>query len=912
MRGLTVWALLPCALLGATRLPADTLRILTPDGQPAAGAVVEIWPPYSGTDPLAAMAPPLFRVEAGEDGGVSWSPPARSGFLLLVNHPLLEPYHQELDPSLWKEGLRLRPGWAWRASVSGDGPLPAASRACASWTERLERWQLSRGFERCAPIAEGGTFELRGLAARPLEARIEVPGYLVAERAVAPNQAPSVVKLEAGHRVQGRVVAARTGQALAGAVVTSAGSAGVASDAQGLFELGVAQLPAVVEVSAPGFRAARLPSEPPLSGERVVVRLEPGQGVAFTLTDSEAQQLSAADLWVEHAPSSGSRRAWSSVITARPDGRFVVELPEPGTYSLSISTAELRGIRIPAVLVPEGQTVDLGNLALERGAGIAGQMIDAASNRPVAGVEVTALPLGLRLLRVVQSQRWPRAVSDSEGRFALSGLSPGRSVVAFEHPRFARRRIEVVLEPGELLSAGSVWLDRGVRLRGSVQGAPLLPVQGLSIRLFEADLPLLAPAAEVVTYEAGRFSMPALAPGRYRVEVRNERPLLSQEIELLPGAEVQSIELLPASSHVRCRVLDLGNPVAGGSVTLEPLLDPGREMGKLVVRFEGRREASFTHGSPSQPYGTPVAADGRFALTGVAPGAYALAYQSAAAGVTRRLLTIPEAGLDECQVRLQGRSWAGRVVDRETGAGVSGALEVRNPEGVLLAEQSADAEGGFAIEGLPAGQLELGVVASGYRNFVARADALSGAGGPALVELTPEQDGELALRVSDAAGEPVGGLLVTLLAEAGGVVRSLLTGPSGERRFSGLAAGSYFVVLTDPAAGLAVSQALRVEGGSSLSLSLDLTSGSFVALECDPDQCGQAAIERLALRTGGGPELSTFLQTVSPAMRLSDAGALGLGLLGPGTYQALLEVRGRRYSAEFTVTGPEPTLVRLR
>lgn len=904
-------ALLPLLLTflvaGTGGEPPEALLILNPAGEPLAGAMVEIWPPLDTADPLAAMAPPWVKGVTDRDGRLVASPPARGGFLLIVDHPNFEPWARELEPAFWREGLRLSPGRSFRGHLEPAVAAAELGRICSRFEEHLAPWQLTRGFERCTTIGTDGTFELSGLPAAATRAVVEVPGYLSAEVATGDAAQPAAIELAEGFPLTGRTLLGKTDKPLGGVRVTAPGSAPVVSDGLGRFRLAVAERPAEVSASAPGYHSlAQTAGGEGASGE-LLLRLEPRETVSFSATDPEARPVSDVAVKVEQILPNGMRRTALEEAKAESDGRIPFDLPAVGTYHLTVSAAGLRGTALPVFAIEEGQHLELGAVALARGARITGRVIDAASNLPVAGAELALLPLGLRAVRAAQDQQAPRTFSDRHGQFQLAGLPAGRAVLAVSHPDFAARRLGVLLRRDQEHSEDGLWLDRGVAISGRVLRAG---GSGLVVRFFEADLPLLSPAAEATTDAGGHFRLSRLAAGLYRVEVRGERPLLVQEVEVPVGVGELPLELLPALTSIRGRVVRDGVAAAGGSLRFTPVLDPGRQLGKTQIQFQGRRSAAFTHGAPIPAYAARVGEDGSFVLSGITPGAYELVHQSADGTLVRRRCEIPEPGLDEVEIDLGGRSLGGRITDRSSGAGLGAAVEVRDLEGLLLTTVQADADGAFTAVDLPAGPLIVRVRAAGFRTVLARRDELSNA--PLEIALEPAAAGSLELRAATGEGEPVSFATVTLVASGGSMERSLPTSAHGLRRFEGLAAGEYFAVLTDPEVGLLVVGRFDLGAGQERAAEVEAPPGAFVTLECDPEFCRGAGVERLDLETRDGLELCPYLPAALPALRFSAQGRLGLGVLGRGEYAVSLTVHGRALAARFAVTGPEPQAVALR
>lgn len=891
--------------------PPEALRILDREGRPVVGARVQVWPPFEEGEVLEAMAPPFLRAESGEEGKVELHPPSRPGFLLVVDHPGFEPYGSELQLTLWRTGVRLAPGRTWRGQVEGTHGLLSGGRVCASWVERFEPWRLRYPWERCAEVSSSGGFELAGLGSDPVAARAEVPGYLLAEVTVDGRSPPPGLRLERGRAVRGRVLTAAGLRPVLGATVSARGSSPVEAEANGSFELAIRELPATLEIAAAGYRTRQLLVEPAQNHSEITALLERGESLTFLLTDSESRPLDRAEIGIELADSAQSWSSWTVSASAAPDGRFSVDLPRPGTYRLRIAAHGLSPTRVPGFVVAAAETHDLGNLVLETGAELRGVVVDSVTNQPVAGVEVAWMPMGLRLLRALQDQRWPRTLSDAEGRFAMRGLAGGRAVVTLRAAGRATRRLGVLLAHHETKDLGPVWVDTGVHLRGRVRSEAGEPLSGFLVEVSEAELGLLTPSVTARCGANGEVSVPSLAPGRYRVQIRLDHPVLVEEVEIPQGAAEHWLDLVVPGRSLRGTVLAGGRPVAGGWATLDARLQPGGDSGKTQVTFEGRREARFTTGMTRQVFRSEVSAEGRFLFSALPPGGYTFSYEAVSGTSTRRSVHVSTEPSGELEVTVDGRDLEGRVTDRRTAAGVAALLLVRGCDGSLLAETTADAEGWFTLESLPGDELALQVSASGYQSRVFPLDKLGDAAMLWQISLDQAAPGEVEVRLIDEETGAGASAQVTLLAEGGGVVRSLPADREGARSFAGLAAGGYFVVVSDAASGLVVSDRLEVSGGELLRVEMELGAGAEVSFACEAERCGSAPVELLSVRRENGPELAAFLPGFGPALRLALDGRLHAGFLGPGTYRVRLTAKGEVYSATFRVASTEPSVVWL-
>ena len=84
-----------------------------------------------------------------------------------------------------------------------------------------------------------------------------------------------------------------------------------------------------------------------------------------------------------------------------------------------------------------------------------------------------------------------------------------------------------------------------------------------------------------------------------------------------------------------------------------------------------------------------------------------------------------------------------------------------------------------------------------------------------------------------------------------------------------------------------------------------LGEGAPVELTCDPQQCGGAAVDLIAVYSPAGIEIGPYLSGMTSGLRFSQAGEISLGRLAPGRYLVRLWVHGAKRERSLTV-GSEP------
>ncbi len=250
-------------------------------------------------------------------------------------------------------------------------------------------------------------------------------------------------------------------------------------------------------------------------------------------------------------PAQGAVRAWrvggnelgAEIVehgaTLDGTGRFTLTGLVPGLYRLVVEPREQAHLEalLERVRATAGEETAV-EVDLEWAAAVAGRVL--APPGPVARPRVEVLRDGKRV---------GTAAADEAGRFRLKGLSPG-PVLLLVHgmsgspPRRLVARLEAQATRDD--ATVDVHLGAPAAMRGRLMdesgaplpGAPVFAVLSLTPPVTShAD----APYAQAVTDAEGRFTLPHLIPGRWRVEAFGDgHPRARQglgEVEVEAGAE---------------------------------------------------------------------------------------------------------------------------------------------------------------------------------------------------------------------------------------------------------------------------------------------------------------------------------------------------------------------------------------
>jgi protocatechuate 3,4-dioxygenase beta subunit len=347
--------------------------------------------------------------------------------------------------------------------------------------------------------------------------------------------------------------------------------------------------------------------------------------------------------------------------------------------------------------------------------------------------------------------------TDGDGRFRISGLSPGRyKPQAWEAESFGTAVESVLLGFGE--SAQDVLIE--VHPAFSIQGH--IVVAGRESKPCpEGNLQLNDTAKGYTHYdatnEAGEIRIEAVQPGKYTVTLYCEGHLAEDAYDdiVVEDASVSGLRWeVREALAIRGRVLDTEG-------------DPVRD---VRVWAAVKRSADDPRGEQAQPQGTQSEEDGSFELGGLLPGVYTVSAWSRDRPAPREPVEVVlEGGADVNDVEIELPATGGlegSVVD-ERGEPVEGAhVRVTSPGWAGTTTMCAD-DGSFSLPNVKVGSHRAMATTSSWGGSM-RAPGTSDddvqgerveivGGETARVQLVVEsRGGTISGRVVDGDGQPVG------------------------------------------------------------------------------------------------------------------------------------------------------------
>ena len=575
------------------------------------------------------------------------------------------------------------------------------------------------------------------------------------------------------------------------------------------------------------------------------------------------------------------------------EGRFSISGPHRTGRRERFS---FRGDSFPALLITapgfatlavalsgfEGGQLDVGTLALYRGATLVGRCVDD-DGRPLQDVQLSVtvsrwpedvVPLHVERLGHMLSQ-----ISEQEcgadGRFRFDHLLPGRWQVTATRTGRVSASETFELEADGLTDAGDVLLSLGGSLRGRVVDAGGSPIKGASV--FASPTPnrmndYFRSSEDVLAGELamarrggrepdarsdadGRFVVTGQQPANLRLHAEAVGYEWGRLHDVSPGPDELTI-VLPPQAVAILSVVDArdGAPVPGAVLTATRRLtaDGGDEGSArtLVVRAadEGAGEVAADLGLSGDLVGrfvverlgpvrnhvlveAPGFAVRGFVLPGVESG-----------GVLERVLSLQPEGV-----------LAGRVIDGDGAPVARARITCRGPESARVplpqAHGATDAEGRFEVRGLQPADWEVLAEADGHL--------------PAWqVVALPQDDGsaEVAERLASLRD------MELALGKAGVITGVLLDGDGGARPRSRVfftrltpdpdpwsrVAERYFDVQTDPAGRFRAENLVPGSWRLGQWLEVELPAGGELDVVLRPTDSQYARVSGI-VRDGNGP-----------------------------------------------------------
>jgi len=285
--------------------------------------------------------------------------------------------------------------------------------------------------------------------------------------------------------------------------------------------------------------------------------------------------------------------------------------------------------------------------AVPQQAALSGTVLEAGSNTPVAGAQVTLMSFAM----APQPGRPPEplvATTDQSGRYRFDALEPGRYRVMVHKAGFATMPgagLEATLKAGERKTDLNATIQRGAVIVGRVLDENNEPIANANVLAWRrppaangaaaaARLELIPAGPVAVTNDIGEFRLFGLAPGDVYVQA-------TSQIDFGRAASSRPTVPLPTyfpgtADVVGAMPITLAAGQTSGDITIRMVSAPAFQVSGVVTDEEGRPvENALVRLMPERTPGEPPAFMGRmlsarsdkagkFTIGGVVNGSHTL------------------------------------------------------------------------------------------------------------------------------------------------------------------------------------------------------------------------------------------------------------------------------------------------
>ncbi|MEO1084074.1 MAG: carboxypeptidase-like regulatory domain-containing protein, partial [Acidobacteriota bacterium] len=331
--------------------------------------------------------------------------------------------------------------------------------------------------------------------------------------------------------------------------------------------------------------------------EKLEITLKPAATFAGRVVSSSGEPIfeAAISLLRGRAADPGIEGLKAPKGLSDQNGEFFISGIEPDRYRISAFAPGFEWLEIPGREISGAENASDRaegwlEIVLEPGATIEGEVTDVHGD-PVLGAEVEVMRPDL------SNQLWRRlltvARTDGDGRYRLSGVSPGKRTILATHPdyRSVRRNLSI--------SEGSQRLDlrfrrpSGAAISGQVIDERLTPIEGVAVAIVrETDRKTFSSVGD----RDGRFRFEGIPDGRYRIRARHDGLIAAREDLIVNGEPITDVRLeLRRGGSIRGNVLGLdiealenARVLAHGSTSRGARVDPDSGAYQIAELAPGR------------------------------------------------------------------------------------------------------------------------------------------------------------------------------------------------------------------------------------------------------------------------------------------------------------------------------------
>ena len=673
------------------------------------------------------------------------------------------------------------------------------------------------------------------------------------------------------------------------------------------------------------------PQEVTVDGEGVTIALEPAGSVAgrvvagvpprpvpvFSVQALPKGGAGGAQSGIFGAPAEGPRASFSDET-----GKFTLSELGAGDFSLTVASDGF----VPALVdvkLAQGESRDVGDVVLDRGATITGRAIEKRSKAPVPGATVRLAKPGLtgfmqRIQAMGSGGGTPTVLAGTDGTFRMGGVPPGPYLLQADSERLSPGEASVVVEHGIDPDPVTIELVEGGVVHGTFRNKEGNPVAGAMIMPAQGGFPDMGNGT--MTDASGHYRLENLAPGEWTLmfarpeegadgDVGSPMPKFDTVAVKVESGETTNVNLPPGIDAIRVRGI-----VRRGD---KPVVASGR----LVKLGGSMADSSELQTDDSGAYSATVSSAGRYlASIDVAGG------QARPAGQESRIIVEVPPNVRETTLDLviPDATLRGRVLDGDTGAPVRGAQIFLAPlkengeydldTGSALIRSKTDVEGRFELSGVAAGRHRLGAVQPGYGIAIVQ-EVTVGAEDPPEQQFLLLRAHPVTVRVVSPQGTPIeGALVLPLLGPQEMILCGQSTREDGVATLRSLPDGGVDLAVSCSGYGVIVLRNIQVGADTEGELKAMLEPENVLAVtvqDAGRKPVQGATIARVALQDG--PDLTMVLgidaELRNEPRSSGPDGRILIGGLAAGRYRVEVAAGEKRTSVKVKVEDGRPAAV---
>jgi len=381
-----------------------------------------------------------------------------------------------------------------------------------------------------------------------------------------------------------------------------------------------------------------------------------------------------------------------------PDGRFFLWPIEPlGRHTLEIVADGFAVRRVPDLVVEEFRSVEVGDVHLESGHLLEG-FAARPDGSPAEGGRVWLVPRS-RMMdgNPAADERSYTAWADRDGRYTITGMSPGFFVVNAQHPEYSPWSSEVELVEGVPLLTLDIEFTQGGVVHGYATDRTAAPVADVRVTV---DCPGLAAERSASTDSQGYYRLGRLPDAQCRVGafVEAGKPYGNSKLVTIVGNRESRVDFDLSKSIEVTGIVRVGGRIA----------DRGFLSFQASGSFSGAGVASAT-----VERGT-----GRYRAEVSEPGEYDVRVQSGGARQVVKI-RIGDGPSVQRDFNIPINSIRGRVLDTDgkpmPGVAVAGSNTDLDLVATMGLSTTSNQQGGFELRNLEPGSYTVVANKRGYR-----------------------------------------------------------------------------------------------------------------------------------------------------------------------------------------------------